>query len=195
MASILHTALVWVESSKYILLFLGAFFEGPVVMISAGFLFRLGQLAFLPMYLGLVLGDFTADVAWYCLGRFGARATIFKYGRIINLTPAVLEKVETSFRKHHQKIFIISKLTMGLGFAAVIFVVAGIFKTPFKNFVILNLIGGLIWTAILLTLGYFFGDIYSTISGPAKIVFAGVALVVVIFGIRFANGYLKTKEI
>ena len=164
-------------------------------MLVSGFLFRLGQLSFLPMYIALVLGDFTADMGWYCLGRFGTRAAIFKYGHIINLTPEALEKVQNRFKKYHQKILIISKLTMGLGFAAVILVVAGIFKVPFKNYVILNLVGGFIWTAFLITVGYFFGNVYSLISGPEKIIFACFVLAVVIFVLHFARNYLASKEI
>ncbi len=195
MESIFHTLVIWLESSKYVLLFVGCIFEGPVIMLASGFLFHLGQFSFWPMYTSLVLGDFTADIMWYCLGRFGTRKAIFKYGHIINLTPAVLEKVEDRFRRYHQKILIISKLTMGLGFAAVILVVAGIFKIPFKNYVILNLVGGFIWTGFLLAIGYFFGNIYLLITGPEKIIFAGAVLIVFIFSIRFVNNYLTTKEI
>ncbi|MCX6701773.1 MAG: DedA family protein [Candidatus Zambryskibacteria bacterium] len=195
MVDFFQTALFWIESSKYVLLFVGCIFEGPVVMLASGFLFHLGQFSFWPMYAALVFGDFTADISWYCFGRFGTRSAIFKYGHIINLTPATLEKIENRFRKYHQKILIISKLTMGLGFAAVVLVVAGMFKVPFKNYVILNLIGGFIWTAFLLTIGYFFGNVYLLIPGSAKIIFACIILLVAIFGVRYANNYLATKEI
>lgn len=195
MESVINTAILWIESSKYALLFAGCIFEGPVIMMASGFLFHLGQFSFWPMYFALVTGDFVADMGWYCLGRFGTRQSIFRFGHIIGLTPTILEKIETRFRKYHQKILIISKLTMGLGFAAVVLVVAGIFKVPFKNYVILNLIGGFIWTGFLLTIGYFFGNIYSIISGPAKIIFVCSALTFAIFGIRYVNNYLAKQEI
>ena len=195
MESFFHNTILWLESSKYVLLFIGTLFEGPVVMLSSGFLYKLGQFDFLPMYLALVSGDFTADIGWYCLGRFGTRNAIFKYGHFLGITRDALEKVEESFRKYHQKILIISKLTMGLGFSLVVLIVAGIFKVPFKNYVILNLIGGFIWAAFLITIGYFLGNIYTMISGPAKIIFILVIFLVVVFGIRYANNYLKTKKI
>ena len=192
---IFHSILLYLESSKYILLFIGCIFEGPVIMMASGFLYKLGSFNLLPMYIALVLGDFTADLLWYCLGRFGTRKAIFKFGKIIGLTPAILEKIEDRFRRYHQKILIISKLTMGLGFAAVVLVVAGIFKVPFKNYVILNLIGGFIWTAFLLVIGYFFGNVFTLIPGPAKIVFIIFALIIVIFGLRYANKFLAKQEI
>ncbi len=185
----------WIESSKYVLLFIGCIFEGPIVMMASGFLFKLGQFNLLPMYTSLVLGDFTADILWYCLGRFGTRSAIFKYGYIINLTPKILEKVEDNFLKYHEKILIISKLTMGLSFAMAVLVVAGIFKVPFKNYAVLNLLGGFIWTAFLITVGYFFGNIYTAIPESAKIIFTVSSLILIILGLRFANNYLKTVEI
>jgi membrane-associated protein len=195
MLELLQTAIFWIESSKYVLLFIGCIFEGPVVMIAAGFLFGLGQFNLLPMYMSLVLGDFTADIFWYCLGRFGTRSTIFKYGHIINLTPVILEKVEGRFLRYHEKILIISKITMGLGFAVVVLIVAGIFKVPFKNYVILNLIGGFIWTALLVMVGYFFGNIYLAIPSSAKIIFILSMFIIIVVGLRQANNYLKTVEI
>ena len=195
MTPIFHNFTIWLESSKYFLLFIGMIVEGPVIMTASGFLYKLGQFSFLPMYLVLVFGDFTADLGWYALGRFGARSTIFKYGHFVGITPLILEKIEDRFHKYHQKILIISKLTMGFGFAVVVLVVAGIFKVPFKNYVILNLIGGFIWTAILVGIGFFIGNIYTMVSRPMKIGFVIFVFTLFILGIKYANNYLKTKEI
>lgn len=195
MSLFLHNIIIWLESSKYILLFIGTILEGPVVMLASGFLYKLGSFSFLPMYIALVFGDFVADILWYCLGRFGTRSAIYKYGHIVGVTPATIERVENQFIKYHQKILIISKLTMGLGFAAVILVVAGIFKVPFKNYVILNLVGGFIWTALLVAVGYFLGNIFMFIPGPMKIAFAVFVFIAFILGLRYANKYLKNKNI
>ena len=191
----IHNFSIWLESSKYVLLFLGCLVEGPVVMMVSGFLFGLGYFNLLPMYLTLVSGDFVADIGWYLLGRFGTRHTIFRFGHFVGLTPAVLEKVENRFIKYHQKILIISKLTMGLGFAVVVLMVAGMFKVPFKNYVFLNLVGGFIWTTFLLTIGYFFGNIFTLIPESSKIIFVISIFIVFIIIIRHINRYLKDKAI
>ncbi|MEI7688642.1 MAG: DedA family protein [Candidatus Nomurabacteria bacterium] len=195
MSLFLHNIIIWLESSKYILLFIGTILEGPVVMMASGFLYRLGSFSFFPMYLALVLGDFVADILWYCLGRYGTRNAIYKYGHYVGVTPETIERVENQFIKFHQKILIISKLTMGLGFAAVILVVAGMFKVPFKNYVILNLVGGFIWTAFLIAIGFFLGNIFLIIPGTLKIVFVFFILIAFVLGLRYANKYLKNKNI
>jgi len=193
MESILHNLVLWLESSKYILIFIGTIFEGPVVMMASGFLYKLGQFNFFPMYFALVFGDFVADIGWYCLGRYGTRKAIFKYGHYLGVTPEVLEKVEKHFHKYHQKILIISKLTMGLGFALVVLIVAGMFKIPFKNYAILNLIGGFVWTLFLVTIGYFFGNIFQIIPGQLKIVFVVLIIMAFMFTIRYIKRYLNKK--
>ncbi|NVN97019.1 DedA family protein [Candidatus Nomurabacteria bacterium] len=191
----LHNLLAWIDSSKYILLFLGMIVEGPLIMLTSGFLYKLGQFSFLPMYLVLVFGDFTADMIWYCIGRFGTRSTIFKYGHYVGITPDKLEKIERGFHKYHQKILIINKLTMGFGFSIVTLVVAGMFKVPYKNYIILNLIGGFIWTLILVTLGYFLGNIFSVVPTSMKVVSVVTMFTIFTLGIKYINNYLKTKEI
>lgn len=195
MADILHNIVLWIESSKYILIFVGTIFEGPIIMLTSGFLYSLGQFNLIPMYIVLVLGDLTADIGWYCLGRFGGRITVIKYGYFLGITPNILEKVENSFNKYHQKILIISKLTMGLGFASVILIFAGISKVPFKKYIILNLIGGFIWTAFLVIIGYFFGNVYSLIPSYAKVIFIIVVLTGAIYSMRYFNKYLSDKKI
>jgi membrane protein DedA with SNARE-associated domain len=195
MDALIHDFILWVDSSKYILLFLGCLPEGPVVMLTSGFLYHLGQFHFWPMYLALVLGDFVSDIGWYCLGRFGTRKTVFKYGHHFGLTEATLEKVEGWFHKYHQRILVISKLTMGFGFATVVLMAAGILKIPFKNYFVINLLGGFIWTFFLITIGYFFGNIFVLIPGPMKIVFLFTAFLVFIFGLRYLNKNLKNIKI
>ena len=183
MGAIYHNFIFWIESSKYILLFIGTIFEGPIVMMTSGFFFKLGQFSIVPMYFALVSGDFIADLGWYALGRYGTRNAIFKYGHFVGITPEALTKIEDQFRKYHQKILIISKLTMGFGFAVVVLVVAGIFKVPFKNYVILNLIGGFIWTALLVTIGYFLGNIFLVIPPVMKVAF--ILIMICIFTYLF----------
>ncbi|MCX6753664.1 MAG: VTT domain-containing protein [Candidatus Nomurabacteria bacterium] len=195
MEATLHNLALWLESSKYILLIIGTIIEGPVVMMVSGFLFGLGQFSLVPMYFALVFGDFIADIGWYCLGRFGTRHTIFKYGHFLGLTPKLLEMMEDRFHKYHQKILIISKLTMGMGFAFIVLIVAGIFKVPFKNYVFLNLVGGFIWTALLVTIGYFVGNIFLIIPNSLKVVFVIFIFIAIIIGLRYATKYLKGQNI
>ena len=195
MTSIVENAYIWIESSKYVLLFLGCIFEAPVVMVASGFLYKLGGFEFLPMYITLVSGDFVADIGWYFVGRFGGRPLISKWGHWFGITNESILKIQGRFQRYHEKVLIISKLTMGFGFALVTLVVAGMLRVPFKNYFILNLIGGFIWTAFLIGVGYFFGNVYASITGPEKIVFACVSFIGIVVVLKLANKYLIQAEI
>jgi membrane protein DedA with SNARE-associated domain len=187
--------IAFLQSSKYFLLFGAALFEGPVASLTSGFLLKFGQVEFVPVYLVLVAGDLTADIGWYCLGRYGTRALVLRYGRFLNFTPETLATVEKRFNRYHERILLISKLTMGLGFAIVTLTVAGMSKVPFRNFFVLNLIGGLIWTLFLLGVGHYFGNVYTQVSDQAKVLFLITVATVLVLSFRYANRYLMTKDL
>jgi membrane protein DedA with SNARE-associated domain len=195
MALLFDQFIAWVEASKYILLFIGCIVEGPVLMVASGFLWRLGNFDFVPMYIALLSGDFAADLVWYGVGRTTARPLLYKYGKHFGITPAIVEKIEHRFHTYQNKILIISKLTMGFGFALVTLVVAGMLKVRFKNYVMLNLIGGFIWTLFLIGVGYFFGDIYESLSTEFKLAFAIVVAISVYLAFKFGSSILKKIEL
>ncbi len=187
--------LEFVSFSRYALVFIGCIVEGPVVMLTSGFLYRLGQFELLPLYFSLMAGDFTADLAWYAVGRFGARKLINRYGHWFNITPEIIEKIEKRFRTYQDKILFISKITMGFGFALATLIVAGMLRVPFKRYALLNFLGGFIWTAFLLLVGFFFGNIYDSLVGPIRPVFVALSIVVIVWGLWAVNRYLVKTEI
>lgn len=163
---------------RYLGIFLGTIIEGPVIMTAVGFLVGLGHFNFWLAYILMVLGDLVGDIGWYYAGYFGAKNFIEKFGRFFGINKESMEKVKTLFLKHHNKILFLSKVTMGFGLAAPILVTAGISKVSLKKFIIINLIGGFIWTAFLMLLGYLFGNIYLLVSEGLKIGF--IALIIIL---------------
>lgn len=176
----------FLEQSKYFLLVIGTFFEGPIVMTTSGFLWHMGKFNFLPMYIILVITNAIADTIWYLVGYFGARPIILKYGKFFHITPEIMGKVEKDFHKYHSKILIINKLTSG--FVVLVLLFAGMTKVPFKKYALINLLGGLIFVLLLVCIGYVFGNIYIIIPQYLKAIF----LILVIFSILF--GFRKMKK-
>ncbi len=185
----------FISQSKYALVFILAIIEGPLVMISSGFLLKVGQFQFIPLYFALVGGDFVADIGWYFVGRHAARPFFNKVMHFFGITEATVTKIEERFHKHHSRILFISKITMGFGFALATLIVAGMVKIPLKKYAILNLLGGFIWTAILIAVGYFIANLFNNIIGPLKIVFLAVLGLMIIAGLPLLSRYLSTKEI
>ena len=177
---------------RYVLTFVLAIFEGPMVMVASGMLLRLNFFYFWPIYLSLMLGDFVADLGWYWVGFYGGRHFVERFGKYFSLTPDVIEKVEDFFHKHQDKILFISKITMGFGFAVATLFVAGLVRLPFKKYALFNFLGGFIWTGILLSLGYFFGNLYAVLNSGFKIVFI-IGLAIFMIAVLYGGGrYFKT---
>lgn len=186
--------IAFIDSSKYFLFFFGALPEGPLLTISAGFLYRLGQVEFWPVYLALVAGDFVSDLIWYAVGYWGARPFFSRYGKYFDLTPETIEKVKKRFSLYSDRILIISKLTMGFGLALATLTVAGMLRVPFWRYAFINLACGFFWTLFLLTVGYFFGNAYKLIPGYLSIVFLILSIFIIFFGLRAASRYLARTE-
>lgn len=177
-------------ASKYVLLSVGTFFEGPVVMMGAGFLLHLGQVAFLPAYIAVVVGDFVADLVWYWVGYFAARRAIERFGHWVGATPRVIEHVELLFKKYDTKILTISKLTMGFGTGTATLLTAGMLRISFLRYAVVNLLAGLAWTLLLMVLGYFFGNLYALIPWSYKLVAIAITLTLFFFGLRAFSRYV-----
>ena len=172
---------------KYALLFPIAIVEGPIIMFLAGTLYHLGYLAFWPSYLVLILGDLVGDVLWYGFGYLAGKRIINRFDAYLGVTESVFNKIENLFRRHQNKIIFINKITMGFGFTIATLVAAGAARTSFKNFTLLNLLGGFIWTGFLMVLGYYFGFLYKALDKDFQIlsvVFVGVLLLAALYGFR-----------
>ncbi|MBI5414067.1 VTT domain-containing protein [Candidatus Peregrinibacteria bacterium] len=184
--SIFTNIIVSLSSFKYLVIFFGAFFEGPVVMVATGFLLRLGYFpSVILVLLILVSGDLLADAMWYSIGYLGLSRIFHKFG----VSRPILQKTKELFRKHEDLILLISKVTMGFGFAIPLLVTAGIMHVPFRKVLLYNLIGGLLWTSTLLAIGYFFGNVYSLIDEKFQIIFVAgsfmIFLATLYSGIRY----------
>jgi membrane protein DedA with SNARE-associated domain len=177
---------------RYLLAFGLTFVEGPMVMVAAGILLRLGFFYFWPIYLSLMLGDFVADLGWYAVGRYGGRKFVQRFGKYFSLTPEVIEKIEGFFHKHQDTILIVSKLTMGFGFAVATLVTAGMVRIPFKKYALFNFLGGFVWTALLLFLGFFFGNLYAVLNKGFKVTFIVVLAVFMVAVLYGSSRYFKT---
>lgn len=190
----LETILSYLMDYRYALIIPLTIIEGPIVMVLCGFLLRFGTFDLIPLYGALTLADLIGDIGWYCVGKFGGLPFIRKFGHFFSITEKTLERTTELFHKHHNKILFISKITMGFGFALVTLVTAGIAKVPFKKYLLFNVSGQFIWTAVLLSVGYAFGNIYTSIDKGFRDV-ALVALIIIAIVIVYGLGKYISKRI
>ena len=152
---------------KYPALAVVSFLEGPYIMMVAGLLIKTGALAIVPAYIALFVGDFISDTVFYYIGYFFGNRFMRRFDKFFDVTEENFENMKRVFYANKKKILIGSKLTGGFGFALATLMTAGMVRAPFGEYLFLNFLGEFIWTALLLAVGYFFGNLYITISNDS----------------------------
>lgn len=164
---------------KYALLFVLSIIEGPIVMTLAGFFIRLGYFSIVPSFIAIVTGDLAGDILWYYIGQFGAERFIRKYGKYFSISKNVVDKMENKFREHQGKVLFLSKITMGFGFALATLMAAGMARVSLKKFAFYNVLGEIIWTGLLISIGYSLGNFFLVLNNGFNYLgtFAGIVTV------------------
>lgn len=180
---------------KYPFIFLVTIVEGPIIMVMSGLLVSLRLAGFWPIYITLMAGDLAGDVLWYTLGYHFARPVTERYWKFLGLTPELIEKIKSLFQNHEKKILFISKITMGFGFPLAALVVAGMTKMPFKKYIGSLFLGQVIFTGVLVSVGYFFGNIYLKINKDFQIISLIAFAAFVVLAIAGLRSYLRKQNI
>ncbi len=178
---------------KYPLIFLGALVEGPMLMVTLGFLLHTGFFSFWPLFTALVLGDLAGDVGWYYIGYFFAEPVLRKNGKFLSVTPETFGKIKTVFQRHHIWILFFSKITLGLGMALGTLITAGASRVPFRSYLLMNGLGELFFVGTMLTLGYFFGHLTHSFALGFKIVSLAGAIGFALLALYGFSRYARSR--
>lgn len=162
-------------------------------MIAAGFLLHREVFTLTPLFLALVVGDLIGDILWYYIGYFFAGPILQRHGKFFGLTPEIYEKAKALFHRHHEKVLLISKVTLGFGLALGTLMVAGATRVSFKKYIILNFLGELALVTTLLSIGYSFGGLYTYIADSFKIIFIVSVFVIVGLAIFGFSRFMKNN--
>jgi membrane-associated protein len=180
---------------RYAIIIPIAIIEGPIISLVAGFVVRFGPLDFIPTYFALIAGDLIGDVLWYWIGRRWGEAFVIRFGKYVSVTKETIDATKKMFERHHSKILIVSKFTTGFGLAPAVLFTAGMSKVSFGKYMTINISGQFVWTALLVGLGYFFGNFYAQINNNfqrVEVIAIFVVLFVCLWG--FAR-YLRTRAL
>lgn len=165
------------ERSKYALIFIACYLEGPGVMLTTGVLWSLGAVAFWPAFAALFLGDILSDIMWYLLGRHAGQPFIARFGPWFGVVPETVAKVQHLFHRYHTGVLGISKLTMGFGLAIPLIVVAGTLHIPFRRFLAINSLGAAVLLPTMMIIGYYSGTALTDLSVERQLyTIIGIAL-------------------
>ena len=159
------------------------FLPGDSLLFAAGALAALGSLNVWLLFLSLTLAAILGDTVNYWIGkRIGHRAFDGSF-RFLKLEH--LRKTEEFYEKHGKKTIILARFVPIVRTFAPF--VAGIGTMNYGTFLAYNVIGGVLWVAICLAAGYFFGNIPVVKANFSLVILAIVfvsTLPIVIEGLR-----------
>ncbi len=136
----------------YPALFVGAFLEGEVVLIIAGFMARIGYLN-LPWVLAVaLLATIAADQFYFYMGRHHGKYYLEKHPK---WQPKV-ERVHDILHRHQNLIMLGFRFMYQ--FRVVTPFVMGTSEIPWSKFLAYNAFGAIVWTALFGVGGYYFGN-------------------------------------
>jgi membrane-associated protein len=131
------------------------FLPGDSLLFAAGAFAGLGSLNIFVLYGLLSLAAILGDTANYWIGHYiGPRAFS---GNIRFLKKEYLDRTHAFYEKHGGKTIILARFIPIIRTFAPF--VAGIGAMSYGRFITYNIVGGLLWVASFLSLGYFFGNL------------------------------------
>ncbi len=129
---------------------------GETILLVAGYLCSTGEL-----HIGLVMliaatGAVIGDNIGFAIGHHFGRDILLRFGRFFFLTPKRLDHMTNYFASHGNKTILVARFITGLRvFAAIL---AGASKMPWRVFVVYNMAGAVLWSVVITSLGYLFGQ-------------------------------------
>jgi membrane protein DedA with SNARE-associated domain len=173
----------------YLIVFLGVMLEGvgiplpgETVLITAGALAHRGSLTLWETMVVGSLGAVMGGQAGYCIGRFGGRPFVLRWGRYAFITSERLGRAESFFEQHGRKAVFFGRFIAGLRvFGALI---AGMSRMSWGKFTVYSVLGGVVWATAVVALGYFLwasiGLVEHWIGRISLLLAAALVLVVVL---------------
>jgi membrane protein DedA with SNARE-associated domain len=143
--------------------------EGPTVAFITGTLAARGYFNPYVVYGIFILKDAAVDSVYYFLGRFGGVTPLgIKALRTARVTSQDLQHVRTLWHRHGWRTMCVGKLAWGL--SPVVLTVAGIVAFPFATYLSYAVGVALAQYAVLLALGYYFGQAIGTLSTTLRVI-------------------------
>ena len=164
----------------------GSFFPGHVLIISAGFLAKLGVLNLGMVLVITIVGTVIGDVMGFLIGRRYGYAFLQKYGKYAFIKEEHIEKAKRLIDNHTGKAIILGKISpVTRSLTPFIVGASGI---HIKRFWPYNIIGSF-WSIVSIMIGYIFGSSYHIGAEYfGKFIFLALVItVLVVWGYRFIN--------
>lgn len=175
-----------VATYGYPALFVGGLLEGETVVIAAGFLAHRGYLNFTAVVATAFAAAYVADQSFFLVGQRRGR-------KFLTSHPAWLTRVDrvgAIIRRH--PVAIVFAYRFMYGFRTVTPFAIGMSGFRYRTFAAMTLASTALWAGVMVTVGYFFGNLLQRVLGDVKRYEATVLMTLLAFGL-LAWGFIKLR--
>ena len=166
------------------------FLPGDSLLFAAGAFAGLGSLNIFVLYGLLAFAAILGDTANYWIGHYiGPRAFS---GNIRFLKKEYLDRTHAFYEKHGGKTIILARFIPIIRTFAPF--VAGVGAMSYGKFITYNIVGGLLWVASFLSLGYFFGNLPVVEKNFSLVIIAIILISVMPAVIEFIKEKMRTRK-
>ena len=162
LAQVIHAYGTWTYALLFLIVFLETglvvtpFLPGDSLLFAAGSFAALGALDVSALFLLLSVAAVLGDTANYAIGKYlGPKVFHFPKSRFFN--PEHLRRTHDFYEKYGAKTIVIARFVPIVRTFAPF--VAGIGKMSYPRFLAYNVAGGVLWVAVCVFAGYFFGNL------------------------------------
>jgi len=185
---LLIAAIIFAESG----MFVGFFFPGDTLLLSAGVFIAAGKFSFITVIPVIAIAAIAGDNIGYHIGkRYGRR--LFRKPDGVLFRQEYVQQAEVFYEKHGNKAVLLAHFVpIVRTFAPA---VAGVARMNYKEYVVFDAIGDTVWTVLLVLIGYWFGKRIPNLDH--YILLAVVAVVVISLGptlYHIARALLKNRQ-
>lgn len=167
-----------IQDHIYTAIVIGSLMEGETTVVLGGYAAHQGYAPWWAVTLLSFGINFFWDQAYYALGRWRGPWLLSRFSGV-RLTAERL-----SPRIHRHRRWLVFSLRFMYGLRTVGPIALGIARVPWKEFLLFNAFGALVWAVLFSTLGYLFGKVVATVVGQmARYELQAVAVI-------FAGGIL-----
>lgn len=177
-------AIVFAESG----LFFGFFLPGDSLLFTAGLLASMGQFNVFLLWIGCTLAAILGDSVGYA---FGAKVgpKIFTREDSLFFHKKHIERTQEFYARYGKKTVVLARFVpIVRTFAPIL---AGVGKMSYHVFLAYNILGGLLWTTLLIFLGFFLGML---IPDPDRYLMPLIFAIIVISFLPLLREWWKNKK-
>jgi len=167
---LLIAALIFGESG----MFIGFFFPGDTLLLSAGVFAGQGKLSLIAVIIVVSLAAIAGDNVGYHIGkRYGRR--LFRKPDGLIFRQEYVQRAEAFYEKYGSKTMLVAHFVPVVRTFAP--AVAGVARMNYKEFVAFDAIGDIAWAVIVTLIGYWFGTKIPNVDHYILLAVAAVVLI------------------